>query len=84
MTLLTCRNLDIDALIPAIKAIRHLAERRSTGRIAARATDLREPASPTYGIRPDGQLPYDPAVVFHLEMMVSLAVRGEKHIAETW
>lgn len=32
----------------------------------------------------DGQLPYDPACVFHLEMMISLASRGKQHIAETW
>jgi brefeldin A-resistance guanine nucleotide exchange factor 1 len=35
-------------------------------------------------VRFEGQLPYDPACVFHLEMMVSLASRGKEHIAETW
>ena len=32
----------------------------------------------------DGQLPYDPACVFHLEMMISLAGRAKQHIGETW
>lgn len=41
-----------------------------------------ESGSPRFGR--DGQLPYDPACVFDLEMMVSLAARGKQHIAETW
>lgn len=69
--------LEVSALIPALRAIRSLAEARTTHRL--------EPhESPDGPQRFDGQLPYDPACVFHLEMMVSLASRGKEHISETW
>ncbi|EIW72629.1 hypothetical protein TREMEDRAFT_41874 [Tremella mesenterica DSM 1558] len=74
-------HLEVEALIPALKALRSLAEARTTGRLAAR-NELRAENSP--GLRHEGQLPYDPTCVFHLEMMVSLASRGKPHIAETW
>ncbi|GMK55656.1 hypothetical protein CspeluHIS016_0207120 [Cutaneotrichosporon spelunceum] len=70
-------SLDVDALIPAIRAIRSLAEARTTHRLEPRE-------SPDGPQRFEGQLPYDPACVFLLEMMVSLAARGKVHIAETW
>lgn len=76
----------MDALIPALQAIRQLAEDRTTGKLTARrnSTELGETGSPRRFQNLDGPLPYDPACVFHLEMMVSLASRGKKHIAETW
>lgn len=47
-------------------------------------TEVRgETGSPVLASR-EGQLPYDPVCVFHLEMMVSLASRGKQYIAETW
>jgi brefeldin A-resistance guanine nucleotide exchange factor 1 len=70
-------SLDVDALIPAVRAIRSLAEARTTHRLEPRE-------GPDGPQRFDGQLPYDPACVFLLEMMVSLAARGKDHIAETW
>ncbi|BEJ15721.1 hypothetical protein CspHIS471_0503260 [Cutaneotrichosporon sp. HIS471] len=70
-------SLDVDALIPAVRAIRSLAEARTTHRLEPRE-------SPDGPQRFEGQLPYDPACVFLLEMMVSLAARGKDHIAETW
>lgn len=70
-------HLDVDALIPALRAIRSLAEARTTHRLEPRA-------SPDGPHRFEGQLPYDPACVFHLEMMVSLAAHGPEHVAETW
>lgn len=70
-------TLDVDALIPAVRAIRTLAEARTTHRLEPRE-------SPDGPQRFEGQLPYDPACVFLLEMMVSLAARGKEHIAETW
>lgn len=82
------RSLDVDALIPALKAIRQLAEDRTTGRLKRRrnSVEFSESGSPrqTQYTSLDGPLPYDPACVFHLEMMVSIASHGKKHIAETW
>jgi brefeldin A-resistance guanine nucleotide exchange factor 1 len=70
-------NLQVEPLIRALRAIRSLAEVRTTHRLEPRNT-------PDGLLRFDGQLPYDPACVFHLEMMVSLAAHGTEHIAETW
>ena len=79
------RNLDLEALLPALKAIRTLAEARTTGRVDARRETRGETGSPVIASRDaQGQLLYDPACVFHLEMMVSLASRGNQHIVETW
>lgn len=70
-------QLEVDALIPALRAIRALAEIRTTHRLEPRDT-------PDGPMRFEGQLPYDPACVFNLELLVSLAARGKDHIAETW
>ncbi|WVQ71161.1 hypothetical protein IAR50_000686 [Cryptococcus sp. DSM 104548] len=77
-------NLPGEALLPALRAIRTLAESRTTDKLQARTEQRGETGSPVLGARYEGQLPYDPACVFHLEMMVSLASKGTQHIAETW
>jgi brefeldin A-resistance guanine nucleotide exchange factor 1 len=71
----------VDALLSALRAIRTLAEARTTNKLQV-TTHSREGVTQTE--RFEGQLPYDPACVFHLEMMVSLASRGKQHIGETW
>ena len=76
-------QLDMEALLPALKAIRALAETRTTGRLLARSEPRVEGGGSPHR-RHEGQLAYDPACVFHLEMMVSLASRNKQHIAETW
>lgn len=60
-----------------------LAESRTTGKLASRTQVRGESGSPVFASR-EGPLPYDPACVFHLEMMISLAGRGKQHIGETW
>ncbi|ORY28981.1 hypothetical protein BCR39DRAFT_467884 [Naematelia encephala] len=75
-------SLEVDALIPALKALRSLAEHRTTARLASRLEPRQENDSPH--AREGGQLPYDPACIFLLEMMVSVAARGKDHIVETW
>lgn len=77
------RNLEIDALLPALRAIRILAEQRTTVRLAAKTEVRGETGSPVLVPR-EGQLRYDPACVFLLEMMVSIGCRGKQHITETW
>ncbi|WVW82243.1 hypothetical protein I302_104249 [Kwoniella bestiolae CBS 10118] len=76
-------SLNVEALLPALRAIRFLAESRTTAKLQARSEVRGETGSPVL-VRFDGQLPYDPACVFHLEMMVSLASRSKENIAETW
>ncbi|WVR05849.1 hypothetical protein IAU60_002875 [Kwoniella sp. DSM 27419] len=76
-------NLEVDALLPALRAIRTLAEARTTARLQARTEVRGETGSPILS-RFEGQLPYDPACVFHLEMMISLAGRSKQNISETW
>jgi brefeldin A-resistance guanine nucleotide exchange factor 1 len=82
------RNLEVEALLPALRAIKTLAEARTVGRLRRTSLDSRAdgPTSPTIAsaVVRDGQLPYDPACVFHLEMMISLATHSKPHIAETW
>ena len=77
------RSLNAEALLPALRAIRKLAESRTTAKLHTRTEGRGETGSPVFAAR-EGQLPYDPACVFHLEMMVSLAGRGKQHIGETW
>ncbi|WWC86203.1 uncharacterized protein L201_001076 [Kwoniella dendrophila CBS 6074] len=76
-------SLHVEALLPALRAIRFLAESRTTAKLQARSEVRGETGSPVF-VRFEGQLPYDPACVFHLEMMVSLASRSKENIAETW
>ena len=80
---LTSRSLNIDALLPALRAIRRLAEERTTAKLMVKTEVRSETGSPVL-VQREGQLGYDPACVFHLETMVSLACRGKEHIAETW
>ncbi|WVF70575.1 hypothetical protein IAT40_005367 [Kwoniella sp. CBS 6097] len=77
-------SLDVEALLPALRAIRSLAEARTTARLQSRSAVRGETGSPVLSSRFEGQLPYDPACVFHLEMMVSLAARSKQNIGETW
>lgn len=39
------------------------------------------PLTPAYD---EAQQPYDPAALFDLEIMVSIAVKSPQHAAETW
>ena len=77
------RSLDVDALIPALRAMCILAESRTTGKLLTRTEVQSESGSPVF-LNREGPLPYDPACVFHLEMMISLAGRGKQYIGETW
>ena len=41
-------------------------------------------SSPRFDVRVPEQLPYDPASVFLLETIVSIASRAREHIEEVW
>jgi hypothetical protein len=87
-TSLVYSHLAPESLLAAIQSLRSLAEARTSGRSRDFLTggksrfDLSgRPLSPAYD---EAQQPYDPACVFDLEVMISLASKSPEHIAETW
>lgn len=75
-----CRQLDVDALVAAIRALEALAHERTVARLKQEADEVQ--AGSTY----EGPytLPYDPASVFLLETMVSIACQTSQYIEELW
>ncbi|KAJ7871479.1 hypothetical protein B0H14DRAFT_2724284 [Mycena olivaceomarginata] len=74
-------QLDVDALIAAVRALEALAHDRTVARLKQGADDdSNHPAAD------DGpySLPYDPASVFLLETMVSIACNTSQYIEELW
>lgn len=76
-----CRQLDVDALVAAIRALEALAHERTVARLKQEADEV--PAGSTYEEGPY-TLPYDPASVFLLETMVSIACQTPQYIEELW
>jgi brefeldin A-resistance guanine nucleotide exchange factor 1 len=75
------RQLDVDALIAAVRALEALAHDRTVARLKLGADDdSNHPSSD------DGpfSLPYDPASVFLLETMVSIACQTSQYIEDLW
>ncbi|KAF8577240.1 Sec7-domain-containing protein [Ramaria rubella] len=71
-------DLDLSSLIAALRALHMVADRRAAGRLAALSAQ-----GPDDGVL-DVPLPYDPASVFLLEMMVSIACQTPQHIEDVW
>ncbi|KAI0736608.1 hypothetical protein C8Q72DRAFT_893220 [Fomitopsis betulina] len=73
-------QLDVDALVAAIRALEALAHERTVARLKQEADEVQ--AGSTY----EGPytLPYDPASVFLLETMVSIACQTSQYIEELW
>ncbi|GLB35139.1 putative guanine nucleotide exchange [Lyophyllum shimeji] len=71
-------QLDLDALVAAVRALEALAHERTVARLKQESDD-----SVTH---PDDvfTLPYDPASVFLLETMVSISCQTPQHIEELW
>lgn len=65
-------------MIAALRALHTVADRRATDRLAALSGQ-----GPEDGVL-DVPLPYDPASVFLLEMMVSIACQTPQHIEDVW
>ena len=81
-------GLDLDATLAALRALRALAEARCTSKAKdymssrpGREDHAGRPLTPAYD---EAQLPYDPAALFDLEFMVSIAMALPQHAAETW
>jgi golgi-specific brefeldin A-resistance guanine nucleotide exchange factor 1 len=74
------RQLDLDALIAAMRALEALAYERTVARLRQ---ELDEINSASQGGAAQ-TLPYDPASVFLLEMMVSIACQTSRRIDDVW
>ncbi|TFY64612.1 hypothetical protein EVJ58_g2512 [Rhodofomes roseus] len=74
-------QLDVEALVAAIRALEALAHERTVARLKQEADEI--PAGGTYQEGPYS-LPYDPASIFLLETMVSIACQTSQHIEELW
>jgi brefeldin A-resistance guanine nucleotide exchange factor 1 len=64
--------------VAAIRAIEALAHERSIARLRAQSEDVPSLDDEV------SQLPYDPASVFLLEIMVSITSQGPRYIEELW
>lgn len=73
------RRLDSDAMIAAIRALEALAHERTVAKLRLQSEDL-VPAldEDIY------QLPYDPASVFLLETMASIACQAPQYVEDLW
>lgn len=72
------RQLELEALVAAIRALEALAHERTVAKLQTHAEDtVLIDDQPT-------QLPYDPASVFLLEIMVSVTSQAPLHIEELW
>jgi golgi-specific brefeldin A-resistance guanine nucleotide exchange factor 1 len=72
------RRLDIEALTAAVRSLEALAHERTVLRLKQESDE---------GLPHDQEphaLPYDPASVFLLETMVSIACQAPQHIEELW
>jgi len=75
-----CRQLDLDALIAAVRALEALAHERTVARLKQESDDIILSSH-------DGHpytLPYDPASVFLLETMISISCQAQQHIEYLW
>ncbi len=71
-------QLDCDALVAAIRAIEALAHERTVTKLRSQPEDIPPVDDEIF------QLPYDPASVFLLEIMVSITSRAPQYIEELW
>ncbi|GJJ12038.1 hypothetical protein Clacol_006279 [Clathrus columnatus] len=71
-------QLNLESLLSALRGINSIAERRNADLMAYVKADGPENAVL------DAPLPYDPAMVFLLEIMVSISCQTPQHIEEIW
>jgi golgi-specific brefeldin A-resistance guanine nucleotide exchange factor 1 len=72
------RQLDLEALIAAVRSLEALAHERTVAKLKQESDDVLSSTPGSYS------LPYDPASVFLLETMVSIACHAVHHIEELW
>jgi brefeldin A-resistance guanine nucleotide exchange factor 1 len=76
--------LDSEALVAAIRALEALAHERTIARLKQESDDVASPYSGASQENGSYMLPYDPAAVFLLEMMVSIACQTPQCIENLW
>ena len=72
------RQLEAVAIVAAIRALEALAHERTISKLKIHSEDM---------IAMDGcprQLPYDPASVFLLEIMISITSQASQYIGDLW
>lgn len=85
--LMSCRHLDLEALVSAVRALEALAHERTVARLRLEGDEAAQNSQYNQSNRnSEGQyvLPYDPASVFLLETMVSVLRQTPRHIDELW
>ncbi|PCH38679.1 Sec7-domain-containing protein [Wolfiporia cocos MD-104 SS10] len=75
-------QLDPEALAAAVRALEALAHERTVARLKQESDDV--PSNSNNPQEGPYALPYDPASVFLLETMISIACQTPQHIEETW
>lgn len=88
-TLLTVtRSLELEPLLAALRALQSAADRRTVQKLKAvlEETEGTPPTSPSLGRNPrqTQSLRYDPASVFLLEMMLSIANQAKQYLEDVW
>ncbi|TFK42763.1 Sec7-like domain is implicated in guanine nucleotide exchange function [Crucibulum laeve] len=73
-------QLNCDAMVSAIRALEALAHERTVARLKLQPDDTLSSTNNDEAF----QLPYDPASVFLLETMVSIACQAPQYIEELW
>ncbi|KAI0797843.1 Sec7-domain-containing protein [Abortiporus biennis] len=75
-------QLDPDALVSAVRSLEALAHERTIARLKQESDDINS----NFELTQNGSyaLPYDPASVFLLEAMVSIACQTSQYIEELW
>ena len=73
------RQLDLDALVAAMRALEALAHERTVAKLKQESGDVGyEGDNNTYA------LPYDPVSIFLLETMVSVSCQTAQYIEDVW
>lgn len=84
MLITSYRHLDAEALVAAVRSLEALAHERTVARLKQEADEV----FPANGNPPHADqsytLPYDPATVFLLEIMVSIACQTQQHLEDIW
>ena len=73
------RNLDVEAMVAAVRALEALAHERTVAKLRMQSDDTSSGSD-----NRDYQLSYDPASVFLLETMVSIACQSPQYIEDLW
>ncbi|KAL4065359.1 hypothetical protein V8B97DRAFT_2022848 [Scleroderma yunnanense] len=77
-------QLDTEALVAAVRALEALAHERTISKLKEEMDDVSGPYGPSLANEDPYVLPYDPAAVFLLETMVSIARQTPSHIEDLW